>query len=134
MKRKQNELEMVAGRAERLIGALTDTLVSTLGVAADRVEALARLAQLRCRMGAFWALLEGVAAQKEMLLSRLESARGPLRALLEGQIGALGRQEQMILRQAGVSAEPVPQALPNGNGEDNAAGAPPRRPIRRKTT
>lgn len=106
-----NEMEMLTQRTERLISALTDAILSTAEVAAERIELASKVAQVRQRMNAFGAVLESVGVQKLALTERLEKATGATKALLTAQIEMLTAQETAVLEKAGVAPAVAKAAL-----------------------
>lgn len=104
-----NEMEALAGRAERMIGALSDAIMRTAEVAAERIELASQVAQVRQRVAAYSAVLEAIGAQKSALANQIEAASGPMKALLSKQVEILGQQELAILERIGVPA-PAAQA------------------------
>ncbi|MCE9561525.1 MAG: hypothetical protein K8U57_05675 [Planctomycetes bacterium] len=103
---KNNEMQVLVGRTEQLISALTSAILSSAEVAAERIELAAEVARVEQRMSAFAAVLESVGAQKETLAKRVPKATGPMKTLLLKQIAMLATQEVAILSKAGV-AEPT---------------------------
>jgi seryl-tRNA(Sec) selenium transferase len=101
-----NEMQVLVGRTELLIRAITDAILSSAEVAAERIELAANVARIQQRMSAFGAVLESVGAQKEALAKQVPNATGPTKALLLKQIAMLASQEVAILTKAGI-AEPT---------------------------
>ncbi len=101
-----NDMQVLVGRTEQLIASITDAILSSAEVAAERIELAANVARVQQRMAAFGAVLESVGAQKASLAKRLPEATGPTKTLLLKQIAMLAAQEIAILAKAGV-AEPT---------------------------
>ncbi|MCE9566041.1 MAG: hypothetical protein K8U57_28815 [Planctomycetes bacterium] len=101
-----NDMQILVGRTEQLIAAITNAILSSAEVAAERIELAANVARIQQRMSAFGSVLETVGAQKEMLAKQLPNATGPSKTLLLKQIAMLASQEVAILSKAGV-AEPT---------------------------
>ena len=130
----------LTGRAEQLVDALADAIVSTAEAAAERIDLAARVARIQQRMAAFGAVLESVGAQKHALLLRLDDRALPdsQRRLIEQQVSLLTAQESEILKRAGAGAgaaspEPARQAIGcadhgdgGGDGRRREANTPPR--------
>jgi hypothetical protein len=53
-------MTQLTGRAEQLMDALADAIISTAEAAAERIDLAARVAQIQQRMAAFGAVLEAV--------------------------------------------------------------------------
>jgi hypothetical protein len=109
-----NEMDALVGRTERLVSSIAGAILASTEAAAERIELAARVAQVNQRMVSFATVLESVAAQRQALAERLETAQGPLRSLLEAQLAALAAQELAILERAGV---PSTGARLAGNGD-----------------
>lgn len=100
------EMQVLVGRTEQLISAISDAILSSVEVAAERLELAANVARIQQRMSAFGAVLESVGVQKEALAKQLPTASGPTKSLLLRQIAMLASQEVAILTKAGI-AEPT---------------------------
>lgn len=103
-----NEMQVLVGRTEQLISALTSAILSSAEVAAERIELAAEVARVAQRMSAFAAVLESVGAQKEALAKQVPKATGAMKALLLKQIAILASQEIAVLSKVGV---PEPTAI-----------------------
>jgi hypothetical protein len=108
---QDNDMQVLVGRTEQLIGAITSAILSSAEVAAERIELAANVARIRQRMDAFGAVLESVGVQKEALAKQLPTATGPTKALLLKQIAMLASQEVAILARAGVPETAAVAAL-----------------------
>lgn len=125
-----SNVSQMTNRAEQLIEALANAIMSSTEAAAERLDLAARVAQIQQRMAAFGAVLESVGAQKEALQSRLENKSIPSsqRQLIEQQIQMLTAQETEILRRAGASTELARNAIASADGgDDDGADADPRK-------
>lgn len=111
-------MQELAGRAGQLIGAVTDAIMSTVEVAAERVELAARVARVQTRMAAFGAVLEVIGEQKKALADRLADADGPAAALLKAQLAALTAQEMAVLEEVGMPEPAARAALVAADGDD----------------
>lgn len=105
------QMENLVSRTEALVGAFTNAMMATAEAAAERMELAARVAQINSRMAAFSAILEGVGAQKEALLQRMEGQRGAMRAMLARQVEMLTFQETAILEKIGLAPEQAARAV-----------------------
>ena len=112
-------MTQLTGRAEQLVDALADAIISTAEAAAERIDLAARVAQIQQRMAAFGAVLESVGAQKHALLVRLEDQSTPdtQRMLIQQQVNLLIAQETEILKRAGASSAMAHQAIESADGE-----------------
>lgn len=106
-----NEMDALAGRAERMISALSDAIMRTAEVAAERIELASQVAQVRQRVAAYAAVLEAIGSQKAAIAAQLETATGPMRSLLIKQVDILGQQELSILERIGIPAETAQTAI-----------------------
>jgi hypothetical protein len=106
-----NEMTDLTSRTERLVDALSGSILSTVEVAAERIALAAEVARVSQRMSAFSAVLEAIGAQKDALAGRLAAARGPLRALLQRQIEVLTAQEVAVLERAGAASQVARDAI-----------------------
>lgn len=97
-----SDMQQLSARAETLISALTNAILSTAEVAAERLALAAELARVTQRMHAFAAVLDAVGVQKAALLERQATATGPMKALLGRQVEMLTLQETAILEKVGV--------------------------------
>lgn len=104
-----NDMDNLVSRTERLIGALTNAILSTAEVAAQRIELASKVAEARQRLAALSSVLETLGAQKVALIERQESAKGAMKALLHRQVEILEAQELSILASVGVE-EPAAKA------------------------
>lgn len=88
----------MTNRAEMLIEALANAIMSSTEAAAERLDLAARVAQIQQKMAAFGAVLESVGAQKEALHNRLEdkSITHSQRQLIEQQINMLTTQASAV--------------------------------------
>lgn len=102
-----SSINQLTSRAEQLIDALAESIISTAEAAAERLDLASRVAQIQQRMAAFGAVLESVGAQKGVLIKRLEEKEMPKcqRRLVQRQIELLSAQETEILQRAGASAK-----------------------------
>jgi hypothetical protein len=107
----RNEMEQLAGRAEQLISALSNAILSTAEVAAERLELASKVAQVNQRLAAFSAVLDSIAAQREALETRMTTAKGAQRLLLQRQLDLLAAQEVAVLSKAGLDDSQARQAL-----------------------
>jgi len=101
-----NDMQVLVSRTEQLIASITDAILASAEVAAERIELAANVARITQRMNAFGAVLESVGVPKEALAKQLPKATGPTKTLLLKQIAMLASQELSILSKAGV-AEPT---------------------------
>lgn len=99
-----DDMQALSGRAEKLINALTNAILTTAEVAAEKIELASRVAQINQRMTAYAAVLEIVGAQKMALMQRRDATDGPMKALLTHQIETLTVQEIAILESSGAPA------------------------------
>lgn len=104
-----NDMQALAGRAEQLIAAITDAILSSAEAAAERIELASSVARVQTRMAAFGAVLEAIVAQKAALTGRLAGAAGAAKALLARQLDILAAQELSVLARVGVP-EPTARA------------------------
>ena len=113
-------MSQLTGRAEQLVDALADAIISTAEAAAERLDLAARVAQIQQRMAAFGAVLESVGAQKLALMNRLEDngLPDPQRQLIEQQVNLLTVQETEILKRAGAAPELAQQAIESADHGD----------------
>lgn len=93
----------LTANTQKLVNTLTEAILATAEVAAERIELAAAAAQVQQRMASLGDVLEGIATQKQELLSRIDQASGSVRLLLEHQVAVFAGQEQAILARAGVS-------------------------------
>jgi len=109
----QTSMSHLTGRAEQLVDALADAIISTAEAAAERLDLAARVAQIQQRMAAFGTVLESVGAQKQVLLNKLEEPELPevQRQLVRQQIDLLTAQETEILKRAGATPHQAQQAI-----------------------
>jgi hypothetical protein len=105
------QMENLVSRTEALVGAFTSAMMATAEAAAERMQLAARVAQINSRMAAFSAILEGVGAQKEALLQRMEGQRGAMRAMLARQVELLTCQETAILEKIGLAPDQAARAV-----------------------
>jgi hypothetical protein len=105
------EMDKLVSRTDRLIGAITEGILSTVEAASQRIELAAQVAQVKVRMEAFGAVLEAVGAQRAVLEERRVSAGPAVRALIGRQLELLAAQEVAILSQAGIGEDVARQAL-----------------------
>lgn len=101
-----SDMETLTSRTTQLIDAISDAILASAEVAAEKIQLAAAVAGIRQRMTAFGAVLEAVGEQKRVLAERLAGATGPTKALIEQQIALLTAQEVAVLAKAGV-AEPT---------------------------
>src|SRR5436305_14317890 len=99
-------MEALTSRTAQLIDAISDAILASAEVAAEKIQLAAAVAGIRQRMAALGAVLEAVGEQKRVLVERLAGAAGPTKALIEQQIALLTAQEVAVLAKAGV-AEPT---------------------------
>lgn len=107
----QNDMEALTARTTQLIDALSDAILASAEVAAEKIQLAATVARIRQRMTAFGAVLEAVGEQKRVLVERLASVTGPTKALIEQQVSLLTAQEVAILAKAGVTEPTAVAAL-----------------------
>src|SRR4051794_19244385 len=86
---QDNEMQVLVGRTEQLISAITSAILSSAEIAAERIELASNVARIQQRMSAFGAVLESVGLQKEALAKLLPTASGPTKTLLLKQIAML---------------------------------------------
>jgi uncharacterized protein YhaN len=112
-------MTQLTGRAEQLVDALADAIISTAEAAAELIDLAARVAQIQQRMAAFGAVLESVGAMKHSLLTRLDDPSTPdaQRRLIEQQVNLLTAQESEILKRAGATPELAHQAIESADCE-----------------
>jgi hypothetical protein len=108
---QNNDIQVLVNRTEQLIAAITDAILSSAEVAAERIELAANVVRIQQRMAAFGAVLESVGVQKEALAKRLPGTTGPAKTLLLKQIAMLASQEIAILEKAGVTEQTAVAAL-----------------------
>lgn len=100
-----DSMQQLTDRTAQIVDALASAMLATAETAAEKITLAAEVARVQARMQAFASVLEAVAAQRAALESRMESASGPMRALLARQIECLSLQEVAVLEKAG--APPV---------------------------
>lgn len=105
------DMDQMAGRAEQLISAIANSIMSATEAAAERVALASEVAKVQTRMAAFGAVLDSIGAQKAALEDRRKAAKGPMKALLGRQIEALTIQETGILERAGIAPEAAQAAV-----------------------
>jgi len=109
-----SDMEEMASRANRLINAITRSLMGATEAAAERLEQASetaqersrlqsQVAQVQVRMSAFAAVLECVDAQRRVIQQRQSEATGALKALYTKQLECLAAQEAGILEKVGVA-------------------------------
>lgn len=116
MNEQTNDIQALAGRADQLIGALTNAFMSAAETAAERISLASDLAKVQQRMSAFAAVLECVSAQKAPLLEQIANlGDGPAdrvkRQMLLTHVNILTTQELSILTRAGAPVEAAQQAI-----------------------
>jgi hypothetical protein len=104
-------MQALVTRTEQHIGAITEAIVSSAEVAAERIVLAAQVARVQQRMAAFSAVLEAIGVQKAALLDRLATATGPTKALVATQVSLLEAQEVEVLKKVGVPEAAARQAL-----------------------
>lgn len=105
------DMDQMTSRAEQLIGAIANSIMSATEAAAERVELASRVAQIQARMAAFGAVLETIGTQKAVLLERQKTAPKPMQALYGAQVALLTAQETAILSRVGVAPEAAQEAV-----------------------
>jgi hypothetical protein len=104
------DMQNLTERTQQLVDSLSGAILATVETAAERIQLAAQIAQVHQRMTAFAAVLEAVGAQKTALVARLETAHGPMKAMLERQIEVLDRAGGRRVG-AGRSVRRGPQAV-----------------------
>jgi len=99
---KPDELTALTEHTEKLVSTLTEAVLATVQVAAERIELAATAARIQQRMMALGSVLEAIGVQKQTLLARLDQASGPMRLLFQQQIAPPTEQEEAVLAKAGV--------------------------------
>jgi hypothetical protein len=113
----QSEVQVMVNRADQLINALTDAMMSSIENAAERLRMSSELAQIQARGVAFLSVLEAVGASKQALLLKAKTAAGPMKLAYQQQIKVLSAQETAILAKIGVAPEQARKAIAYVDGQ-----------------
>lgn len=105
MQNEQDDIRALSNRAERLISALTEALMTAAEVAAERISLASKVVSLEQRMRAYSTVLDIIDAQRGPVLNALKNARGARRLQLEKQLQMLEEQEVEVLSKTGMSKE-----------------------------
>lgn len=105
------DMTNLTARANKLIDALSESIMTAAEVAAERVQMASEVARIQSRMASFGAVLESIAAQKQPLLEKMATATGPIKAMYGKQVEMLTIQETAVLRQCGVSDDIAAKAV-----------------------
>lgn len=99
----------VTTRVNAIVDAFVDAFLQTAATAAEKINLAAQVAQVQTRMAAFSAVLESIAAQKQVIYDRLQETSGPMQSLLNRHLELLTQQEIAVLERIGI---PNDQARP----------------------
>lgn len=111
MSENHDDMKALTGQASRLISAISEAIMSSAEVAAERIKLASQVAQIEQRMAAYSVVLDTIQVQKDKLLEQAETAKGARKTLLLRQVEMLEAQEMGVLESIQVPAEVAQRAV-----------------------